>query len=430
MEPVEDEAGQLLGVLTDPDQLVRAVASGRQRGADLDVRRLELRWVSIKAGLRLQVVSLGKHQANTSNLTPQEAPAQVEELLAMPFASWHVETPTETIQVRVTKKGRKLVSRSGRVATEPHPADRDHDRTKARFLSPDEEFLEVLGITTDGGRVRAARRDKYMQVEAFVRALDPVVPPARDAARTAGRPMHVVDLGCGNAYLTMAAYDWLSRRHGLEIDVTGVDTKAQAREHNADVAARLGWSEHMVFVAEGIGAVELGDAAGPGPRPACVRHRHRRRPCASGALGRAGHPRGAVLPPRSSAPAQGRRHGPRAVRPARPARHHPRTVRGRAHRRAASRHLAAAGVPRGGDRVRRVSAHAPQHAVASRPHPSPRRPPGRRCRSTEGLVGDWQVTPRSPPPSAPSSPRCTPEEYPCALSEHRRVARGNRLRTD
>jgi len=257
VEPVEDEAGQLLGVLTDPDQLVRAVASGRQRGADLDVRRLELRWVSIKAGLRLQVVSLDKHQAHTSNLTPQEAPAQVEELLAMPFASWHVETPTETIQVRVTKKGRKLVSRSGRVATEPHPADRDHDRTKARFLSPDEEFLEVLGITTDGGRVRAARRDKFMQVEAFVRALDPVVPPARDAARTAGRPMHVVDLGCGNAYLTMAAYDWLSRRHGLEIDVTGVDTKAQAREHNANVAARLGWSEHMVFVAEGIGAVEL-----------------------------------------------------------------------------------------------------------------------------------------------------------------------------
>jgi SAM-dependent methyltransferase len=54
-------------------------------------------------------------------------------------------------------------------------------------------------------------------------------------------PLRVVDLGCGNAYLTFAAYRFLTHVRGLTVDFTGVDTKRQARERNTELAASLGW---------------------------------------------------------------------------------------------------------------------------------------------------------------------------------------------
>ncbi|MGI8536353.1 MAG: class I SAM-dependent methyltransferase [Mycobacteriales bacterium] len=247
--PLPDALQPLVAVLTDPDRLVRAVARGRRRGAELDLRRVELRWVTLKAGTRLQVVSFDEWQSFTRNLTAQGARARVEELLALPFTSWHVEATDEVLSVQVTKKGKILVHRA---AARPDSAsaavDGSHDRAKARLLSPDEPFLAALGITTADGQVRAARRDKLAQIEAFVRALEPVVEPAAEVARREGRSVHVVDLGCGNAYLSMATYHWLTAHHGLDVQVTGVDSKIQAREHNEAVAERLGWSGDMQFV--------------------------------------------------------------------------------------------------------------------------------------------------------------------------------------
>jgi SAM-dependent methyltransferase len=77
---------------------------------------------------------------------------------------------------------------------------------------------------------------------------------------TADAPLRVVDLGCGNAYLTFAAHAWLSRVRGLPLRVVGVDVKEQARRHNAEVAERLGVSDEVTFVAAGIDDVVLDDA--------------------------------------------------------------------------------------------------------------------------------------------------------------------------
>ena len=54
-------------ILTDPTRLVRAVASGKARGADPQWRRLEMRPVALKKGIKLQVVKYDERQAFTSN---------------------------------------------------------------------------------------------------------------------------------------------------------------------------------------------------------------------------------------------------------------------------------------------------------------------------------------------------------------------------
>ena len=53
-------------------------------------------------------------------------------------------------------------------------------------------------------------------------------------------PLRIVDLGCGNAYLTFAAHRFLTSVRGLPVRMTGVDVTQQSRDHNAEVATELG----------------------------------------------------------------------------------------------------------------------------------------------------------------------------------------------
>jgi hypothetical protein len=119
-------------------------------------------------------------------------------------------------------------------------------------IDPGEPFLFELGITTDDGRVKAARADKYHQIDEFVRLLEAAVADAWRGGRLQRRPLTVVDLGCGNAYLTFAAFHHLTINMNVDVTMVGVDVKEQSRRHNEDVAERLGWRERMSFVTSAI----------------------------------------------------------------------------------------------------------------------------------------------------------------------------------
>ena len=256
-EPLLRALTRLRGLLLDEQALVRAVGSGRQRRAAPSWRRVELRYVDLKAGRRLQVTSYDETQAFTANHAPgDEAAAAVDALLDEPFGNWHVETATETHQLRVTKKGEALLHTSARTAPAP-AAEEGHDRRKQRLLPEDDPVLVALGISDEQGRVKPSRQAKYRQVEEFLRDLAPVVEDAVSSGRrrtpTPEEPLRLVDLGCGNAYLTFAAHRYLSHVRGLPVHTTGVDVKAQSLAHNGEVAERLGLAGQMSFVQAEIG---------------------------------------------------------------------------------------------------------------------------------------------------------------------------------
>ena len=58
----------------------------------------------------------------------------------------------------------------------------------------------------------------------------------------------MVDLGCGNAYLTFAAYRYLTGR-GAKVQVVGVDVRDDQRVRNSAAAADLGYAADVHFVA-------------------------------------------------------------------------------------------------------------------------------------------------------------------------------------
>jgi len=254
-ESLPDALARVRELVLEDQALVRALASGRRKGMKPRWRRVELRYVDLKAGRHLQVTRYDDTQAHVSNHA--DPATELDELLTEPFGNWHVDTTTQTLQLRVTKSGDAMVSSRAREVEAPV---RDHDRAKPRLLPEDDPVLVELGISDREGRVKPSRRAKYRQVEEFLRELQAALDDAIDAGRlspTAADPLRIVDLGCGNAYLTFAAHAWLSRVRGLPVRLVGVDVKEQSRRHNTDVAARLGVDDEVSFLAAGIDEVRL-----------------------------------------------------------------------------------------------------------------------------------------------------------------------------
>lgn len=242
-EPLLRVLSQMRGHLLDPDVLVRAVASGKQKGHQPKWKRVELRYVDLKAGRHLQVTAYDETQAHTANHAAGDAARDaVDDLLDEPFGNWHVETTTQSHQVRVTKKLEAVLHTSDR--DEEVAVERDHDRDKNRLLPEDDAVFVALGLSDAQGRMKPSRQAKYRQVEEFLRLLDSSITDAlakRHLRRpTVEEPLRIVDLGCGNAYLTFAAQRYLTSVRGLPVRLTGVDVREQSRDHNASLAAGLG----------------------------------------------------------------------------------------------------------------------------------------------------------------------------------------------
>ncbi len=239
----------IVEALLEPASLVRAVAAGRRRGQPAPVpERVDFRVVRVKSGPALQMDERDGPRIVTVNL-PYTDPGRIRAVLAevvrRPYASWRVETTRRTIQVRVTKKGRPLMHVAAGVtgpagAAAGDPAQRRHDRVKQRLVDPDDPLFTVLGA--DAGKRR--------QVDAFLRSLDVTLRRADKAGVLPGGPLRMVDLGCGNAYLTMAAHRFVAAARPGSTTV-GVELRDDLVARSTERADRAGLAG-LTFTAAGI----------------------------------------------------------------------------------------------------------------------------------------------------------------------------------
>jgi SAM-dependent methyltransferase len=131
------------------------------------------------------------------------------------------------------------------------------------LLAPSDPFLIAVGISDAEGKIKPSKADKYRQVEEFLRLLTPALMGAISAGQiatpTEDKPLTIADLGCGHAYLTFAAHQYL-REQGIPVQVTGIDVRTDSRDRNNKIATQLGISESIVFRAEEIESTTLTQA--------------------------------------------------------------------------------------------------------------------------------------------------------------------------
>lgn len=248
---------ELQGAILQSESFVRAVLSGRRRNMQPEQERIDFRPVQLKSGFAIQVSYSDGRQVTSKNFAPHDLPFMG--MAQSGFANITVEMEGETLSLRISKKGVPLFSRSKNGAKQ----NLAHDRSKQRLLSADDPFLREVGIADANGAIKPSKMDKYKQVEEFLRLLIPTLNDAISAGHihqpSQEEPLRLVDLGCGHAYLTFAAHQYL-RSVGIPVQVTGIDVRASSRDRNNAIAKSLGIEKTISFLAEEISQTSINEA--------------------------------------------------------------------------------------------------------------------------------------------------------------------------
>ena len=236
-------------LISDQNNFVRAVLSGRRRNMQTEYERIDIRPVQLKDGLRLQLILSEEKQDTTKNIGIDAE--KILELLNSGYANVLVEFTTGSYSLRITKKGEALIHEAKGV----FERSVSHDRTKERLLDASDPFLIEVGISDHKGSIKPSMQDKYRQVEEFLRILEPALPEKKEK-------LSIVDLGCGHAYLSFATHQYL-RKSGIDAHVIGIDVRENSRDRNNAIAKKLGITDSIEFRAEEISetAIESADIA-------------------------------------------------------------------------------------------------------------------------------------------------------------------------
>jgi len=254
---LEQAFAQAIGYFQSPETIGRIVLSGRRRNMQTATERIDIRPVDIKGALHFQVSTNDGKATTTKNYLPGDLP--ISDYFTSGYANILIETLNESFSLQISKKDEPVIS----VKTGKYEADLSHDRKKNRLLDPSDPFLIEVGISDTSGKVKASKMDKYMQVEEFLRLLTPTLTSAIEAGHLDSpvptKPLKIVDLGCGHAYLTFATHQYL-QSIGMSIKVIGIDVRTSSRDRNIEIAKKLGISETIEFLAEEISQTSLSEA--------------------------------------------------------------------------------------------------------------------------------------------------------------------------
>ena len=248
---------ELVNEFSAIDNLVRVVLSGRRRNMQTPAERIDIRPVKIKEEIQIQVSHSDGRQMTTKNYKLGEF--DLMDFLNSGYANVLLEKVDSSISLRITKKDEPLVHR----AKGSFVQDLSHDRSKVRLLDPSDSFLREVGISDSSGAIKASKQDKYRQVEEFLRLIAPTLNSAIEAGHinkpSGDKPLTIVDLGCGHAYLTFAVHQYLWAV-GIPVKVVGIDVRTASRDRNNEIAKKLGIQESIEFRAEEISETTLHSA--------------------------------------------------------------------------------------------------------------------------------------------------------------------------
>jgi hypothetical protein len=239
------------------DGFMKIVQSVRRNGKQF---KIAMRPVEIGGEKKFQAEMTDDKFVQVKNLSINQAAEGLEEIIAQRGArDLHLMTAKGDLHIRVTRKGKVTVSRSAEmdrvVTVQPH------DRVKKLPLTSfdAEPFLSAAGITDGEGRIKASMRGKYDQVNEFLK----VVKEALSSWKAQDdKPFVLVDCGCGKAYLTIAAYLFLTRSLGIKnVRVIGIDRRDDVVSSARKIAKNLDIDGDVAFIEADIATVsekELG----------------------------------------------------------------------------------------------------------------------------------------------------------------------------
>jgi SAM-dependent methyltransferase len=236
--PHADHRDVVERAVLDEDTFLGLTLSGRRDQDSIPWIRIRLRPVMIRGHREIQFSYFDGRRDITKNFTGDEVRKELREVLSLRFSQAHVRSTSGDMHVRVTRKGRVLITRGNAPGDRQTPV-LSHNHIKRQPLSADipDPFLKTIGVMNKQGQVRASMWRKFRQINEFLRIVERTLPLGTSTTETLG----VVDCGCGSAHLTFAAYHYLNHALAVPTRVMGVDISRELIEKCRRLRDLLDW---------------------------------------------------------------------------------------------------------------------------------------------------------------------------------------------
>ncbi len=230
-----DELRELFQQMLDQDliQIILSNTRDASRGT-----KVKIRPVMLRGELYFQETLYRETKVFHSNY-PKE---QMLDHMAGCFRQAQMGNGVWEVTVLVSKKGKISIKRRRRPDAdipERKSAGLSHNRPKQYILQEGQpvDFLVELGVQTRDGKVVKSKYDKFRQINRYLEFIRDILDKL-----PAHRRIRIVDFGCGKSYLTFAMYYYLHQLQGREIQVTGLDLKADVIRRCSELAEKLGYT--------------------------------------------------------------------------------------------------------------------------------------------------------------------------------------------
>lgn len=218
-------------------ELVQIILSNSRDTAQGE--KAKIRPVLIKGELFFQETLTRGPQVFHSNYAPEQMKERILFLLEKLFRQGQIIGGSLEATVLVGKKGTMTVKKKEKSGTPGHKTADDrlsHNRRKQYILEEGQpvDFLVGLGVQTPDGKITKARYDKFRQINRYLEFIEDILDKL-----PGDRTIRIIDFGCGKSYLTFAMYYYLHKLQGRDIQVTGLDLKADVISHCNELARKL-----------------------------------------------------------------------------------------------------------------------------------------------------------------------------------------------
>ena len=216
------------------------------KSKDASLQKVKIRPVQIKDELRFQTEEFRGVQVFHKNMTVEELSAGLEEWFHDRLFQAQISHRNAEVTVLLGKKGTVTIKEKKKMV--PVAAEKEvrwqpllHNREKKSLLPEGSEipFLKDLGVFSSEGRVIKGKYDKYRQINRFLEFIEDVMP---ELSKKSGR-LNILDFGCGKSYLTFAIYYYLTECKKRQVNITGLDLKADVIKNCNRLALEYGYED-------------------------------------------------------------------------------------------------------------------------------------------------------------------------------------------
>ena len=140
----------------------------------------------------------------------------------------------------VSKKGAVSLTKK-RVNGSAPKAELSHNKVKNYIISEDKPFpaLVDMGVFTKDGKVAKPMYGKFRQINRFAEIIGDAL--KERGFEKGGKPLKVIDFGCGKSYLTFVLYHYFTEILGIETEMLGLDLKADVIKNCNAASERYGY---------------------------------------------------------------------------------------------------------------------------------------------------------------------------------------------